>query len=68
MDIEIYIYHMDIEIYIYIYHMDIEIYIYIYHMDIEIYRSMKRTRNQVLYVEEYEGQKTSREKKAMALP
>ena len=59
---------MDIEIYIYIYHMDIEIYIYIYHMDIEIYRSMKRTRNQVLYVEEYEGQKTSREKKAMSLP
>ena len=51
---------MDIEIYIYIY-------IYIYHMDIEIYRSMKRTRNQVLYVEEYEGQKTSREKKAMSL-
>ena len=67
MDIEIYIYHMDIEIYIYIYHMDIEIYIYIYHMDIEIYRSMKRTRNQVLYVEEYEGQKTSREKKSMSL-
>lgn len=45
--------------------MDIEI--YIYHMDIEIYRSMKRTRNQVLYVEEYEGQKTSREKKSMSL-
>ena len=47
--------------------MDIDIYIYIYHMDIEIYRSMKRTRNQVLYVEEYEGQKTSREKKSMSL-
>ena len=56
---------MDIEIYIYISYGYRDI--YIYHMDIEIYRSMKRTRNQVLYVEEYEGQKTSREKKSMSL-